>query len=172
MTVVLGGDVDQFPVEPEDRTEAGVAQPRGVLDDGVEDRLDVGRRARDDPQDLGRRRLLLQRLFRLVEQPHVLDGDDRLVGEGLEELDLLVGERPHLGPPDGDRPDGLGPAEQRNGEHCPETVGPRKGTALGVFVNLGLQIGDVDRPPVEHRTSRGRSPRGNAPTGVEGIGPS
>ena len=28
----------------------------------------------------------------LLEQPHVLDGDDRLVGEGLDELDLLVGE--------------------------------------------------------------------------------
>ena len=78
---------------------------------------------------------------------------------GLQELDLPVGERPYLGPPDADRPDGLGPAEQRNIEHCPEAVGPRKDTALGVFVNLGLQIGDVDRPPVEHRTSRGRSPQ-------------
>ena len=32
-----------------------------------------------------RRRLLLERLLRLVEQPHVLNGDDRLVGEGLEQ---------------------------------------------------------------------------------------
>ena len=38
------------------------------------------------------RRLLLERLFRLVEQAHVLDGDHRLVGEGLEQRDLLVGE--------------------------------------------------------------------------------
>ena len=30
----------------------------------------------------------------LVEQPHVLDRDHRLVGEGGEQLDLLVGERP------------------------------------------------------------------------------
>ena len=27
-----------------------------------------------------------------LEQPHVLDGDDRLVGEGLRQLDLPVGE--------------------------------------------------------------------------------
>ena len=27
----------------------------------------------------------------LVEQPHVLDRDHRLVGEGLHQLDLLVG---------------------------------------------------------------------------------
>ena len=32
----------------------------------------------------------------LVEQPRVLDGDDRLRGEVLHQLDLLVGERPHL----------------------------------------------------------------------------
>ena len=64
---------------------------------GVEHRLDVGRRARDHPQDLGRRRLLLQRLGQLGgsalselrEQTDVLDGDHGLVGEGLEERDLL-----------------------------------------------------------------------------------
>ena len=44
---------------------------------------DVGRRAADDAQDLGRRGLPLQRLLRLVEQAHVLDRDHRLVGEGL-----------------------------------------------------------------------------------------
>ena len=65
--------------------------PRGALDDGVEDRLHVRGRAADDAEHLGRRGLMLQRLaqFRvalldLLEQPHVLDGDDRLVGEGLE----------------------------------------------------------------------------------------
>ena len=36
-------------------------------------------------------RALLLRL----EQPHVLDGDHRLVGEGLDQLDLLVGKWPH-----------------------------------------------------------------------------
>ena len=33
--------------------------------------------------------LALARLLRL-EQPRVLDGDDGLVGEGLDQLDLLV----------------------------------------------------------------------------------
>ena len=36
-------------------------------------------------------RALLLRL----EQPRVLDGDHRLVGEGLDQLDLLLGERPY-----------------------------------------------------------------------------
>ena len=58
----------------------------------------------DDLQHLERRRLLLQRSdelararLHLVEQPHVLDRDHRLVGEGRDQLDLLVGERPQLG---------------------------------------------------------------------------
>src|SRR4029453_6729167 len=49
-------------------------------------------------------RLVLARLFELtalvldfIEQSHVLDGDRRLVGEGREQLDLLVGEWPHGG---------------------------------------------------------------------------
>ena len=56
-------------------------------------------RAADDLQHLRRCRLLLQRLRELpralllrLEQPRVLDGDHRLVGEGLDQLDLLVGE--------------------------------------------------------------------------------
>ena len=32
-------------------------------------------------------------LLELLKQPHVLDGDHGLVGEGLEQGDLLVGER-------------------------------------------------------------------------------
>jgi hypothetical protein len=53
-------------------------------------------------QNLGGRGLLLQCLrqfararLHLVKQPHVLDRDHRLVGEGGGELDLLGGERPN-----------------------------------------------------------------------------
>ena len=77
--------------------------PRSALDDGVEDRLHVGRRAADDAEHLGCCRLMLQRLaqFRValpefLEQPHVLDRDHGLIGEGFEKRDLLVGKRPGL----------------------------------------------------------------------------
>jgi hypothetical protein len=30
-----------------------------------------------------------------LEQPRVLDGDHRLIGEGLDQLDLLLDERPY-----------------------------------------------------------------------------
>src|SRR5262245_14589883 len=59
----------------------------------IEHRLHVGRRTRNDTKNLTGSRLPLQCLLRLVEQPHVLNGDDGLVGEGLEELDLSVRER-------------------------------------------------------------------------------
>ena len=38
--------------------------------------------------------LLLQRFAQLVEQPGVLDGDDGLVGEGLQHRELLVRKQP------------------------------------------------------------------------------
>ena len=81
--------------------------PRGALDDGVEDRLHVRGRAADDAEHLGRCRLMLQRLaqFRVallefLEQPDVLNGDDGLIGKGFKKLDLFVGETG--GPPCGE----------------------------------------------------------------------
>ena len=46
--------------------------------------------------------MLFQQLYKFarafllrLKQPHVLNGDYRLIGEGLDQLDLLVGERAH-----------------------------------------------------------------------------
>ena len=72
-----------------------------ALDDGIENRLHVRRRAADDAEHLGRRRLMLQRfaqfcvaLLDFLEQAHVLDRDHGLIGEGFEKCDLLFGEGP------------------------------------------------------------------------------
>jgi hypothetical protein len=50
------------------------------------------------------RSLLLQRLSEIVgapsefvQQPRILDGDHCLGGKGGDEVNLLVGERPHVG---------------------------------------------------------------------------
>ena len=48
------------------------------------------------PKNFTRRCLLLQRLLEFLKQPHVLDGDDRLVGEGFEQLDLRRREGTYL----------------------------------------------------------------------------
>ena len=34
--------------------------------------------------------------LRLVEQPHIFDGDDGLVGKGLKQLNVMIGERPRF----------------------------------------------------------------------------
>ena len=81
-----------FPVDPIYRRVDGIAQSGGALHDRVKDRLHVRRRARNDAENVRCRRLLLQRLLRLIEQPHILDGDDGLVGKGLEEQYLAIGE--------------------------------------------------------------------------------
>ena len=79
-----------------DRAAVGAGQLAGAGDDGVEHRLDVQRRAHR-PANLAQRRQLLDGLgqfarpgLQLLEQPYVLDGDDRLVGEGLQQLDLAI----------------------------------------------------------------------------------
>src|SRR5215510_14722649 len=62
----------------------------GALDDGIKYRLHVRRRAADDAEHLGGCSLMLQGLAQLCialldlfEQPHILDCDNRLVGEGF-----------------------------------------------------------------------------------------
>ncbi len=97
--------------------------PRRALDDRVQHRLHVGRRAADDAEHLGRRRLMLQRLaqFRVAlldffEQPDVLDGDDRLISEGFEQSDLFFGERTNFRATNENCSDRNTFAQQRNGK--------------------------------------------------------
>ena len=73
------------------------AEPNGGLGHRIEHGLQIERRAADDLQHVGGRGLLLQRFgqvararLHLVEQPHVLDRDHGLVGEGLDEFDLAL----------------------------------------------------------------------------------
>src|SRR5262245_8847028 len=65
------------------------------LDERIEHRLQIERRAADDLEHVGSGGLLLQGLAQLVEQAGVLDGDDGLRGEGLDQIDLLLGKWVH-----------------------------------------------------------------------------
>ncbi|MGA9302144.1 MAG: hypothetical protein WBW45_18100, partial [Bradyrhizobium sp.] len=76
----------------------GVAEPSCLFDHRFEDRFQIARRRIDDAQHFGSRGLSLQRLLRLVEQARVFDGNRRLVGKGLHQIDLAFGERTGLGP--------------------------------------------------------------------------
>ncbi|HWO91799.1 MAG TPA: hypothetical protein VNP53_07495 [Methylomirabilota bacterium] len=154
----------QLAVELKERAEESLAQPHGVSDDRVEDRLDVGRGTADDAQDLGGRRLLLEGLgdlrMRLGERPilllefgeqaDVLDGDHRLISERLQQLDLSFREASRLRAAQGDGADGSALPDQGNGERGAEAEAPRRLAALGEFGRFFLEIGDVDRPRLQH----------------------
>ena len=110
---ILSDESEHTAIHTKDQGVAGIAQARCILANRVQHRLQVCGRTRDYTQDLGGRRLLLQRLrdlrmglgerpilgLQLPEQPHVLDGDDGLVGERVQQLDLFVGERVGLDAP-------------------------------------------------------------------------
>ena len=93
----------------------------------MEHRLQIERRAADDLENVGGRRLLLKRFLEvarlrlhLVEQAHVVDGDDGLFGERLKERDLSIGERARLEPDKRNSADRLAVAKHRHGQHGPE----------------------------------------------------
>src|SRR5438094_566991 len=98
------------------------AYPGRALADRVQHRLDIRGRAADDAQDLGGSRLVLQRLaeggvslHKLMEQPHVLDGDHRLVRERLQQGNLIACEGVDLSAVHRDRTDRSSLAEERRG---------------------------------------------------------
>ena len=74
-------------------SELGFANTDGILQHGLEHRLQFARRRTDDLEHVGGGGLLLQRFAQLAEQPRVLDGDDGLRSEVFNQLDLFVGKR-------------------------------------------------------------------------------
>jgi hypothetical protein len=81
--------------------------------------------------------------LQLSEQPHILDGDDGLVGEGLEEADLLLAERAYVCSTKLYRPDRRPLPQQRNAELSSVTYLPSHGTSFGKLL-VGLNIGRVN----------------------------
>jgi hypothetical protein len=136
-------------VEPE-VCQLRFAERGRTLENRIEHRLQVRRRAGDDPQDLAGPRLLLQSLLRLVEQPHILDGDDGLVGEDLEQGDLPAGEEPSFCAAEADRADRHTLPHQRHAELRPSAMLPRDLAAPRKLVRLALQVNDVRSAPIEH----------------------
>ena len=98
--------------------------------------------------------------LQLGEQPRVLDGDRRLVGEGLHQGDLALGERPDLVAVDHDdaeqlaRPEAWGQtASVRTGSMSPRPVGVLR-VAPGIVY--------VDAAPLEGGARRDGVPRPGA----------
>src|SRR5271157_5996183 len=91
-TVICSQPV-RLTVLPPDHGLFCIAEPRRRLDQRVKHSLEIERRPADYLEHVGGGGLLLQRFAQLVQQPRVLDGNDRLVGEGRHQLDLFRSER-------------------------------------------------------------------------------
>ena len=103
--------------------------------------------------ELLRARELLRRLH-LLEQPRVLDGDHGLVGEGLDQLDLLVGER--AGPRCDRRrstPIGVPFSQHRHSQHACGCRPSSPMSRVSVILGSAQYVGDVNDRPVEHRAA-------------------
>ena len=152
--------------------------PRRALDDGVEHRLHVRGRAADDAEHLGCRRLMLQgfaqfrvALLEFFEQPHVLDRDHRLIGEGFEQSDLFFGERTNLVrriliTPIGTPSRSSGMASAVRIPVClrePEIPGNPSSSSASKIV-------DMDRLPVENGSTSWRSAIDRSPTLAKQVG--
>src|SRR5262245_24175548 len=80
-------------LDPKQHAKVGVANAHRFFQHRLEYWGQLARRRANDLEHVGGRGLLLQGFTQFVEQPRVLDSDDRLIGEGLGEFDLLIGER-------------------------------------------------------------------------------
>src|SRR5262245_46915346 len=95
--------------------------------------------------------------LQLLEQPHVLDGDDGLVGEGLKQGDLLVRERIDLGAAELDSTDRFPFTQEGNGQRRAMTELASEGAAFRILLRLGLEISHLYGSPLED----GASPEGS-----------
>ncbi len=130
------------PSKVNDHALIAATEPLRARRDRVEDRLQVALRPADDLQDLGGRGLPLERFLGLVEQARVLDGDHRLVGEGLEERDLIVRERGL--PRHGDRADRFRAPDHRYDQKRLVAGDTREFARRYGEIGIVLQVVDVD----------------------------
>src|SRR5262245_20832785 len=92
----------------------------------------------------------------VVKQPHLLDRDHRLVGEGLQALDLSVREQPGLSAGDRNRAYGNAVAQYRDTYDTAKAADSRHSTEREVRVCVDIR--DLNDASLEHRASRGGSP--------------
>src|SRR5215510_2764788 len=149
----FGGDTEEahglrnVALRPVDRPHVRFAEAHCRLDQCIEHRFQIERRATDDLEHIGSRGLLLQRLAQLVEQPSVLDGDDGLSGEILHQLDLPIGERADGLPVNADSADQLIVFEHRYADHRPIAGEFGGGNDRWITLDVGLHppnVGDLD----------------------------
>ncbi len=154
--IVPGGGAQQLAVEAENESPLGLAEPYGTFGQRIEDRLDIDGGTADYLQQFARRRLLVERhaeiavlCLHFLEQPHILNGDHRLVGEGGQQFDALGAERPCFNSAHAENPDGLALPQQRDGQIGPEAKPRRHCAAFRKLIGGFAGIVQMDRFAVQ-----------------------
>ena len=136
-------------------SKLGAANTRGVFQYLLEHRGKIRRRRTDDLQDLGGRGLLLKGFLEivrlglyLVEQVDIADRDHRLVGEGLNELDLLLAERASNEAEQADDAERLPIPNERYAECCPEAHQLLCTLTLPIWI--GKHVGNMSSAAVDN----------------------
>src|SRR5262245_4623134 len=157
----------------EDRATVSADEVIGTRDYRVEDGIDVQCRAEgmaDFPECLqlpNRPRQILRPGLELLEQPHILYGDYGLVGEGLEQCDLVVGEWPGLRAAHGDGSDGVTLAHHGYAECAAKA--DRAGEVV-VVLAIELDIGYMNNGALEnHPTRQTRAARTSGDEASRGV---
>ena len=120
---VVGHSAVDLALAYPDRRGIVAAKSGSRFGDCVQHRLHIGGRSADDVEHVAGRGLIFERFFEVAgaglqfaQQPRVLHRDDRLVGEGAHQFDLLLGEWLDARPRDIDRADNGSLAQQRHSE--------------------------------------------------------
>src|SRR3990170_4794321 len=153
---ILGHGTKNLAVEPEYTTLFGAAERRSILNKGIQDWLKIECRPANDLEHLTGGRLLIQRLGKVTiallqffEQPHVLDGDDGLIGESFEKSDLLIGERADVRSADMNCADRQAFAKQWRDQNSSNLAGPKAIRKFGARLR-GQNVMDVHGLSVDH----------------------
>ena len=145
LPVALCDDREDVTFLEVDGAVVAVAQPGRRVCDDVEDLLET-LRACDGREDVADCALLPELCLDRGDQPRVGDRDRRLVGEGLHELDEIVGERPRYVASDGDGADQLALPRDR---HSEERAEPNDLLPLVRVVRVLEHVGDLFGLPAD-----------------------
>ena len=152
---MAGGQVIGFVLAKVDESAFGFAQPGRRLDQSVENRLQVERRAADDLENIGGGGLLLERLTQLLQQTRIFDRDHRLVGKRLHQLDLPGAERARFSTLQGEDADNGPLPHQRHGQpraHADKVLQPRT-----VIFGVSHHVRNVHRAAFEYCAPENRA---------------
>src|SRR5262249_30260656 len=123
--------------------------------------LNISRRPADHTEDFARGSLLIEGLgevsitgLELLEEPNILDGNNRLVGEGLEESHLGIGKWAHIGTQNRETTKWLAFAEQRDLRNAVDRVEFQQFKCVGILAPRHyLDVVDNDGPTIQNRAS-------------------